>query len=391
MPVATKDAKSLLKRVLDRAGELLDAERVAQAKRRQADVLAWRQSDYLPILFGAPVPEAEALPEFDWAEQFADPAASLYMQIRNEVLPAAAAGCDYVPTVRADTGVINGPSVLGAPYDVPAHTKPVINAHVPRPELAAFEVPDDITALGVVPTMVEHTRHHLAALGEAGLRELVGLRHCDLQGPFDIAAQARGHDETFLDMYVDQDFFHVLMEKSLDIFVKLAKLSKSLAGDPIDSGHANEYWMDAGSVRLCDDSGILVSAEMFAELLATYVGRALEPFGGGWVHYCGGIPDGNRPEGLHLHEVYCAVPKMRGLQFTTGRDWPGEVKKVIDRKVAYLGSLPRSPDEPLDEYFRRVLNLCDGRRGMILHAPVAPDETRTAMATWHRVQDEIFT
>ena len=390
MSVATKDARSLLKGVLDLAGELIDPDRLAEAKRRQADMFAWRESDYVPILFGARVQAAEGLPEFDWAEQFADPAASLYMQMKNDILPPATAGCDFVPAVRADTGVINGPSVLGAPYDVPAHTKPVINAHVPAEQLAAFEVPDDISGLGVLPTMVEHTQHHLAALAEAGLGGLVGVRHCDLQGPFDIAAQARGHDDIFLDMYTDQDFFGALMAKSLEIFVKLARLSKALAGDPIDSGHANEYWMDAGSVRLCDDSGILVSPEMFAELLAPYAARAFEPFGGGWIHYCGGVPDGNRPEGLHLHEVYCSIPKMRGLQFTTGRDWPAEIKRVIDRKVVYLGGLPRGDGEPLGEYFRRVLALCDGRRGMIFHAAVAAHEAQAALETWRRAQDQIF-
>lgn len=383
------DAKSLLKRVLDLAGEAIDAGRVARAKRRQADMFAWRQSDYVPIVFGVAVPALEGLPDFDWAEQFADPAASLYMQMK-DVTRAAAAEGDYVPTVRADTGVINGPTVLGAPFDVPAHTKPVINGHVPKQRLAAFQVPADISGLGVIPTMIEHTQHHLAALAGAGLGDLVGVRHCDTQGPFDIAAQAYGHDEIFLDLYVDGEFVHALMAKCTDIYITLSQLSKRLAGDPVGSGYANEYWMDPGSVRLCDDSGILVSAEMYEQFLAPYLARAVEPFGGGWIHYCGGVPDGNRPEGLHLHDLYCAVPKMRGLNFTTGKDWPGEISKVIARKVVYLGGLPRANGQPLADYLRRAARLCDGRRGMIFHAEVHADEAARAPETWQRVQDELW-
>ena len=383
------DSGSLLRRVLELASEVLDAERVATARRRQADMFAWREGDYVPVVFGRPVGALADLPDFDWAEQFRDPAASLYMQMKG-VVAQAASGSDGVPTVRADTGVVNGPSVLGAPWDVPAHTKPVCNGHVSKEALAAFEAPGDISALGVLPVMVEHTRHHLAALAEAGLSDRVGVRHCDTQGPFDIAAQARGHDEIFLDMYVDGDFVHDLMAKSLDVYVKLNRLSKSLAGDPLDRGHANEYWMENGSVRLCDDSGILISAEHFREFCAPYVAEAMAAFGGGWIHYCGGVPDGNRPEGLHLHEVYCGVPRMRGLQFTTGRDWPGEIRKVIERRVVYLGTLPRGPDEGLTDYFRRVLALCDGRRGMVFSAQVSGEEAPAAMDTWHAVQDEMW-
>ncbi|GAG06357.1 unnamed protein product, partial [marine sediment metagenome] len=48
IPVATKDARSLLKRVLDLAAELIDRDRLADAKRRQADMFAWRETDYVP-------------------------------------------------------------------------------------------------------------------------------------------------------------------------------------------------------------------------------------------------------------------------------------------------------------------------------------------------------
>lgn len=45
-------------------------------------MFAWRESDYVPLVFGGPVPELDGLPEFDWAVQFADPTASLYMQMK---------------------------------------------------------------------------------------------------------------------------------------------------------------------------------------------------------------------------------------------------------------------------------------------------------------------
>ncbi len=383
------DTTSLLNRVLEVAGEVLDGDRVAAAKRRQADMFAWRQSDYVPLVFGRPVEALGDLPDFDWAVQFHDPAASLYMQLK-DVVRAGASGSDYVPTVRADTGVINGPTVLGAPYAVPAHTKPVCTGRVPRGRLAELELPEDISALGVMPRMIEHTQHHLAALRRAGLDDRIGVRHCDTQGPFDIAAQARGHDDLFLDLYTAPDFVHALMATCVDLYRRMNVLCKRLAGEPLQRGYANEFWMANGSVRLCDDSGILISPAHFREFCAPCVEAAFEPFAGGWVHYCGGVPDGHRPEGLHLHEIYCSIPRLRGLQFTTGRDWPAEVRKVIARKVVYLGTLPRADGEPLAGYFRRVLSLCDGRCGMIFSPQLREDERPAAVETWHAVQDELW-
>ena len=387
--VMDRDPKELLRRVLDLAGEVLDAHRIELAKRRQGDMFAWRDSDYVPMVFAVEVEALADLGDFDRAEQFAEPAASLYMQMKG-VVQAAASGSDYVPTVRADTGVINGPSILGAPYAIPAHTKPVCTGHVPKEQLAEFQVPEDISDSGVMPVMVEHTQHHLSALREADLGDLVGVRHCDTQGPFDIAAQARGHDELFLDLHTDPDFVHELMGKCVAIYHRMNFLCKSLAGEPIDHGYANEYWMDSGSVRLCDDSGILISAEQFETFCEPYIRRAFAPFGGGWLHYCGGVPSGDRPEGLHLHHIYCRIDGLRGLNFTTGKDWPAEVRKVIEREVTYIGTLPRGEGEGLADYFRRVLALCPPRRGMIFSPQLRPGEHAEAMDTWHRLQDELW-
>ena len=102
-----------------------------------------------------------------------------------------------------------------------------------------------------------------------------------------------------------------------------------------------------------------------------------------------GIP--GCPEGLHLHEIYCSVPGLKGLQFTTAGDWEGEIRKVVERRIVYLNTLPREPGEPLADYFRRLVSLCDGRRGMIPRAGrIDPGERPGAMDTWRAVQDEVL-
>jgi len=386
----TADVTGLLDRVCDLIAARIDADRIADAKRRQADMFAMRPSDSIPILFGRAVPEAADLPDFDWAEQFHDPAKSLYMQLKGAVLPQVAAGCDTVPGVRADTGVVNCMTVFGAEYTVPAHTKPVVTAYVPKETLAEFDVPADVSGLGCLPVAVEHMEHHRAALRQRGLWDHVRLMHCDQQGPFDIAAQTRGHD-LFLDLYEDPEFVHRLLAKCADVYVAVSRLCKTFDPSPIAGGAGVGLWMDNGTVRMCGDSDILISADQHREFAAPCAERAFREMGGGWLHYCGGVPGYNRREGLHLHEVYAGIEGLRGLNWTTAGDWLGEMRRLRDLGLCHVGTLHRDEGETLEAYFRRALGIYPEPTGLIFDGPQLRDgEADRAVDTWREIQDQTY-
>jgi hypothetical protein len=286
-------------------------------------------------------------------------------------------------------GVVNGPSVFGAKFSVPKHTKTIVNEYVPKEALADFTVPDDIRHLGTMPMVIEHTQHHLEALRTHGLEGLVTVHHCDQQGPFDIAEQSRGHD-MLTDFYEDPEFVHHLMRQATRAYIAISRLCKEIQGEPLRAGNAVSNYMDPGGVRMCDDSGILVSPPIFEEFIQPYQIEAFEHFGGGWLHYCGGVPGGGRSEGLHLHDLYLSNPYLRGLNFTTGKDLDAEIRKVVGKKVNYIGGYPRREGESLEDYARRICSLLDGRRGMILSLAVTDGEKPHAMETWMKVQDEVF-
>ena len=70
------DANELLELICDRIRAVIDPGRVAVARRRQAEVMAGREPDYLTLDYvrsGALGPEDD-WPDFDWAEQWHDPA-----------------------------------------------------------------------------------------------------------------------------------------------------------------------------------------------------------------------------------------------------------------------------------------------------------------------------
>ena len=289
-----EDTGSLLKRVAEMIHSHLSADRIAVAKQRQADIFAGREPDYIPILFAGQVPESADLPDFDWARQWHDPAKSLYMQLKELVLPWTAGGSDAVPMVRADTGVINCMSIFGIKYDVPEHTKPVVTGYVDKDTLIDFKLPEDISALGVMPKMIEHMQHHIQALAELGLDRFVQVGHCDQQGPFDIAAMVRGHD-IFTDMYDDPGFVHNLMQKCSSVYVAVTKLCCQVSGGSSNCG-ASGIWLEHGLARMCGDSDILVSQDLHAEFIRPYQESAFRACGQGGSTIAAASPDSKGPK-----------------------------------------------------------------------------------------------
>ena len=364
-------------------------ENVERARTRQGAVLAWKEPDYLPFLVGGDEPELAKLPTYDWKEQFDDPAKSFVEQMKG-VVSAAAGGADRILGLRADTGVINGPSIFpGVEYQAPAHTKPVVSKPATKEALQAFKVPDDISGLGVLPRMIEHTQHHLGVLKAHGLDRLVDVHHCDTQGPFDIAAQARGH-EIFPDIYEDPEFISHLLGESTKVYIRLSRLCKRLNGEG-NWGNASGYWMSRGGVRMCEDSSILVSRKTYEAVIKPRNEEALAAFGAGWIHYCGSVRGTGRPGGEHLHDTYVKTKGLRGLNFTTAGDLAAEIRKLVTNKVAYIGGVDREPAETLETYFNRVLSLLPKRTGLLLENPVAkPEELPGGGELWCRVQDKLF-
>ena len=389
------DVENLLDRICELIAARADAERIATARRRHADVMAGRETDSLPIVFDAPLPaEVADWPSFGWDERFHDPAKSLLMQLKEMVLPRVGADCDSVPGVRADLGTINCQTVFGAEWRVTGENRSVITRYVPKAVLAEFELPDDVSDMGVIPRVIEHMTHHVEALRRRGLSNVVSVYHCDQQGPFDIAAMTRGHD-LFLDLYEDGEFVHHLLEMCTRLYVSVSALCKGLCGETVSgAGNAVGVWMEGGAVRMCADSDILVSAESYREFIQPYARSALAAMGGGWLHYCGGWRGTGRAEGLHLHEAFGEIPHLRGLNWTTGRDWLAEMKSLAAVGLVHIGSAPRLEGEPLGEYFRRVLSCYEARTGLIFGLGEGPwlgdDPPERVMDTWREAQDERF-
>ncbi|NOZ20249.1 MAG: hypothetical protein GXP25_04085, partial [Planctomycetes bacterium] len=334
-----------------------DPDRLAQGRERQARVWRNEAPDAVPVISGGgAVPEKEKYPHYTKAEQFDDKEKMLVEHLWG-VISLARGSSDAQLAIRPNLGVGFIPSLFGMETKfVQEDQMPWIIGHLSKEELAEAEVPD-VRNAGLMPKCLEMIAYFK--------EKLDGKAHvylADTQGPFDIAHLIRGHD-IYTDIYDDPDFVHHLLALCTETYIEVSKVMKEAIGEPLDSGYHATGYMGNGGVRLCDDSAINVSGDTYREFIQPYVQRALEPFGGGWYHFCG--------RGHQILDAIIETDGVRGINFGNPEmyDYADILSRVRARGKFYKGAIPPEPDETLDAYANRISGYLDGDpRSLILQS-----------------------
>jgi len=360
-----------------------DADAVETGRRRMEAVWKGECPDQLPITFSTPVPELEGFRRPTSAEIQADPAAMLVDQLF-DAIGHARSRSDAQITVRPNVGTPFVATLFGLEAEIIDGTLPWLKERLSKSDIAAFEPPPDLAA---VPAM----RRVLDII--AFYRErLDGRAHVVMaatQGPFDIAHLVRGN-EIFLDLYDDPLFVEHLMELTTHMYIEATRLMRRACGEEELDGasyHIVGGYVGRGTSRACEDTTTLLSPEHVQRFAAPYTRRAFEAMGEGWVHYCGSHPSFER---LFVDEM----PAARGLNLGNPEryDLPSLVANLASRGKVYWGGWPRNKNEPLDAYFRRVLEPTRATGcGLVFQQPELSDEESREPArvldTWAAAHD----
>ncbi|MBE3036245.1 MAG: hypothetical protein IMZ70_04070 [Candidatus Atribacteria bacterium] len=129
-------------------------------------------------------------------------------------------------------------------------------------------------------------------------------------------------------------------------------------------GHAlsRGIYMRNGGTRISEDSATLISPQHIDEFVIPYDQKALEAFGGGFIHFCG--------KNDYLLESYLKLDKVRAVNLGNPEmyDFNTTMQKFIEYKKCYFGLWPKKDKETLEKYIRRMREVTDsGTRGLILH------------------------
>lgn len=369
-----------LARLLDALEAVYDPKAQSEGRARIAAVYAGREADYLPIIVDCPA--HDVIPQCDLHEQFYSAEAMLVEHLRRIVV-AASVPDDGQLCIRANLGVVFLPSVFGLEPEVPHEVMPRFRQHLSKEDIRALTLPAEISRCEMVARAIDYIHYFQSVLGEK-----VHVYMPDTQGVFDIAHLLSG-DSLFYELYDAPAFAHHLLELCLQAYLRVTLALKAVLGEALESGYhghgmVSGLYMSQGGARVSEDTPTLLCPEHIEEFVVPYIVRALEAFGGGFVHYCG--------RNDHLFQALLELDQVRGINLgNPEKHEPREyVRALVDRDKFYFGSWPRMQGEPIEDYLRRMIDLTASRRkGLIfLLTPrqLGADSAEEAVHLWRRLQ-----
>jgi uroporphyrinogen-III decarboxylase len=341
---------------------------VERGRRRQACVWRGRRPDRVPILLGRSesrtvpdrvgpqhlrlcehqlrggsiVPEYHEFDHYTLREQFENPHKMLIESLW-DMIGWSRTPSDAQLSFRPNYGVGTLASVFGCTIDMGENDMPWVKDRPSREVLLDLDL-DCVGSLGLIPRVIEFIQMSREVL--RGIPD-VHLFMPDLQGPMNTMFLLR-HEEAFIEMIEDPDYFHRLMSIITEVFIRLTRRLKAELGEPLDGGYHGAMYMENGGARVVDDVSIMISAAHYEEFSLPYVRKCLAPFGGGWVHSCGDIS--------HQLRFYLEAPEIRGVNFGEPQYYRFEqlVPKFEEHHTFCSGGPVRGPDESVTDYLRRT-------------------------------------
>jgi len=294
----------------------------------------------LPLIFWKPRHQTVPGWTYNMNEQFYDKEKMLFAHLE-EILDCAPDIHDAVVCLRPNFGTIFIPAMLGLPFEVPKNTFAWLTSHLSKEEIKTISFPD----LDNNP-MMQRTIEYLQYFRET-VPPWIHVYLPDTQGPFDIAHAILGQ-EIFLEIYDDPELVHHLLDFSTRLYIEVTKKLKRIINEPIDScyhGHAlaRGIYMANGGTRISEDSATLLSPKHINEFVIFYDQKALEAFGGGFIHYCG--------KHDYLLDAYLKMKEVRAVNLGNPEsyDFENTMDKFLKHHKVYFGLWPKNDQETAEK------------------------------------------
>ena len=330
-----------------------------QGKGKIADVLENKNIDILPLIFWRPQNISVPGSTYDMEEQFYDKEKMLYGHLE-EIAGCAQNAFDAPLCLRPNFGTIFIPAMFGLKYELPRDTFAWITSHLTKDEIKKFKIPH-LSEVDIMKRAIEYLQFF-----KEELPEWIYVYLPDTLGPFEIAHAVYG-DNIFYDLYDDSKFVHHLLSLCTDMYIQVTEKLKEVLGEKKTicyHGHAlsRGIYMRNGGTRISEDSATLISPKHIDEFVIPYDKRALNAFGGGFIHFCG--------KNDYLLESFLKLDEVRAVHLGNSEMYCFDttMQKFIDYEKCYFGLWPKIEEENLDEYINRIKGATGGgKRGLLLH------------------------
>jgi len=297
-----------LKQLLTHLEDNLSYENAFRIENLHKSSLNWREIPRLPVIAVYPYPEDKIFTPFPYSQIFDNPEIMLFNQLvdssRGSIYLNQQIGDDLPLTIRPEYGCVLIASIFGAKVEQVEKNPPWIghgDTNISYDQIIQTESSD--FEKGIVPDVVGCYKFYIDILKEyPNILKTVNIILPDMQGPFANLELIRGV-EIFTDVYSQKDSFLKAMAKLTEIQIKLAKYFDQFVSEKVDGYSHQHSFLIKGGILIRDDTSIMVSPEMYREMIAPFDEQILQACGGG-IHSCGNL-DCIIREFLSLKSIQC--------------------------------------------------------------------------------------
>jgi len=282
-----------LKELLTYLDGNLDERRISNAEKLHCDSLNYQQVGRLPVIAAYPYPQDAKFQPFPHGEIFDNPEKMLFNQLvsafDSSVYLSCELGDDLPITVRADFGCVLIASMFGAQVEQVEDNPPWIRHGEEKISYEQIiQTPVSDFSKGLIAKVAGRYKFYIDVLKDyPRLLSLTNIVLPDLQGPFDNLELLRGSD-IFLDMYSQRELFLKAMAVMTDAQIGLAKYFSQFVSNRIEGFSFQHGFALKGGILIRNDTSIMISPQMYDELVAPFDEKILKTFGGG-IHSCGNV------------------------------------------------------------------------------------------------------
>jgi len=325
----------------------VDRDHCRAVDRRYRRALACEPVDRPPLVVQASFGEDLELPEpwsgfrrYTYREGFDDPAAMMQNMLLARVVPGLLLKDDNPLAIRNDHGTVQVSSLLGGTWHLHEDNYPWLESFHNTAAIERIAGASDLDVENSVMqrsfNTLEFYKDRLAA--HPPLDEFIQISMPDLQGPMDTAEQLWGSDIYYA--FVDKrDLLDRLLARVVEATVELSEKYRRLAHDRLEPfANTQHGYVIPGRLLIRNDSAIMLSPAMYADVVRPHDARLLNSVGKGAIHFCG--------NGEHLIDKMVEIPDLLGIDL--GQPEMMNVPRIhalcLERKVALTNIQPSRDD-----------------------------------------------
>lgn len=141
------------------------------------------------------------------------------------------------------------------------------------------------------------------------------MSYSDVQSPLNVASNIVDSNQFYMDFYLDPDNMTKALDRIAGLLIDYTKIQQQLIGDCLTKpGHGFASCRNFDGFGMSDDSVVMLSNDLYRDVVTPSFVKSGEPFSGGVFHSCGNW-SGKKHDIVHINGL-----KMADGAFSKGTD-----------------------------------------------------------------------